>query len=71
MILSTITGDLSASASMSSDLIADWYIMILVKILEVFFLVALNAFFIAAEFSIVKDRNSKFRLKDDAEDRRA
>lgn len=58
MILSTITGDLSASASMSSDLSADWYIMILVKILAVFFLVALNAFFVAAEFSIVKVRST-------------
>ena len=71
MILSTITGDLSASASMSSDLSADWYIMILVKILAVFLLVALNAFFVAAEFSIVKVRNTQLNLKADAGDRRA
>lgn len=71
MIFSTVTVELPASSLWASGLNADWYIMMLLRLLAVFLLVALNAFFVAAEFAIVKVRSTQLNLRASAGDKRA
>lgn len=54
-----------------STLDLEWYITILVKVIAVFALIGLNAFFVAAEFAIVKVRNTQLEPLLKAGDKRA
>ncbi|MBO4796731.1 MAG: HlyC/CorC family transporter [Verrucomicrobia bacterium] len=49
----------------------EWYVLILVKFIAVFLLIAMNAFFVAAEFAIVKVRETQLEPLIKAGDKRA
>lgn len=70
MILSTLT-EVALPTPESISLGIDWYILILVKVVAVMFLIALNAFFVAAEFAIVKIRSTQLEPYIKAGDKRA
>ena len=58
-LINTIASDTAAEASAPSVFGLEWYIITLLKIILVFFLIALNGFFVAAEFAIVNIRSTQ------------